>query len=102
LRGNGGGAPCRERGCGGGAAFGVDSAGRGPGRALVRNAVLALEGVRVGSGAPREASRARWAASDSTLRTASSSDSRSRVISDSLSGGSTLRSCAINAARARS
>ena len=33
---------------------------------------------------PREASRARWAASDSTLRTASSSDSRSRVISDSL------------------
>ena len=31
----------------------------------------------------REASRARWAASDSTLRTASSSDSRSRVISDS-------------------
>src|SRR5439155_26785560 len=50
----------------------------------------------------REASRARWAASDSTLRTASSSDSRSRVISDSLKGGCTLRNCAINAARARS
>jgi hypothetical protein len=41
----------------------------------------------------REASRARWAASDSTLRTASSSDNRSRVISDSESGGCTLRSC---------
>ena len=50
----------------------------------------------------REASRARWAASDSTLRTASSSDSRSRVISDSESGGCTLRSCAIRAVRARS
>ena len=50
----------------------------------------------------REASRARCAASDSTLRTASSSDSRSRVISDSLKGGCTLRSCAISAARARS
>jgi hypothetical protein len=46
--------------------------------------------------------RARRAASDSTLRTASSSDSRSRVISDSLKGGCTLRSCAISAARARS
>jgi len=50
----------------------------------------------------REASRARWAASDSTLRTASSSDSRSRVISDSLKGGCTLRNCPISAARARS
>ncbi|MGY3076079.1 hypothetical protein ACVWZZ_002450 [Bradyrhizobium sp. LM6.10] len=50
----------------------------------------------------REASRARWAASDSTLRTASSRDSRSRVISDSESGGCTLRSCAISAVRARS
>src|SRR6476660_5899547 len=50
----------------------------------------------------REASRARWAASDSTLRTASSSDSRSRVISDSDSGGCTLRNCAISAVRARS
>jgi len=36
------------------------------------------------------------------LRTASSSDSRSRVISDSLKGGCTLRNCAISAARARS
>src|SRR5207248_2561707 len=51
---------------------------------------------------PERASRARWAASDSTLRTASSSDSRSRVISDSESGGCTLRSWAISAARARS
>jgi hypothetical protein len=50
----------------------------------------------------REASRARWAASDSTLRTASSSASRSRVISDSLKGGCTPRNCAISAARARS
>ena len=49
----------------------------------------------------REASRARCAASDSTLRTASSSDSRSRVISDSESGGCTPRSCWINAVRAR-
>jgi len=58
--------------------------------------------LRQGTLPAREASRARWAASDSTLRTASSSDSRSRVISDSLSGGSTLRNCAISAARARS
>jgi hypothetical protein len=41
----------------------------------------------------REASRARWAASDSTLRTASSSDSRSRVIS--------IRKRRLNAAQLR-
>lgn len=46
--------------------------------------------------------RARWAASDSTLRTASSSAKRSRVISLSVRGGCTLRSCAISAVRARS
>lgn len=71
------------------------SPGRVLGRVLARNESPARA-------PPREASRARWAASDSTLRTASSSDSRSRVISDSLRGGCTLRSCAISAARARS
>jgi len=50
----------------------------------------------------RARSRAFCAASDSTLRTASSSARRSRVISDSVSGGSTLRNWAIKAERARS
>jgi len=70
---------------------GAGSPGRAVGRVVARNASPA-----------RAPPRARWAASDSTLRTASSSDSRSRVISDSLKGGCTLRSCAISAARARS
>ena len=87
------------------------SPGRGVGRMLARNESPARgrspparvpSAERVASPPGRVASRARWAASDSTLRTASSSDSRSRVISDSLKGGCTLRSCAISAARARS
>jgi hypothetical protein len=95
-------AGCDEEGGGAG------SVGRAAGRVLARSASPArAPPVREASAerdasAEREASRARWAASDSTLRTASSSDSRSRVISDSLKGGCTLRSCAISAARARS
>jgi len=50
-------------------------------------------------GAGREARRA---ASDSTLRMASSSERRSRVMSCSLSAGSTPRNCATKAVRARS
>jgi len=73
-----------------------------PGRAYSRKESPAREPPGREASPEREASRARWAASDSTLRTASSSDNRSRVISDSLKGGSTLRSCAISAARARS
>lgn len=46
--------------------------------------------------------RARRAASVSTLRIASSSASRSRVISASSSGGSVPRNCATRAVRARS
>jgi hypothetical protein len=46
--------------------------------------------------------RALRAASASTLRIDSSSASRSRVISDSVSGGSSPRSCATSAVRARS
>jgi hypothetical protein len=48
----------------------------------------------------RSRSRCRSAVSCSTLRTASSSTNRSLVISLSDNGGSTLRSCTINAARA--
>ena len=88
-------------------ARGGGAAGRGRGgfaaaRRIPAGARGAAEGVaaaRSPGAAGREASRARWAASNSTLRTASSSDSRSRVISDSLSGGCTLRSCAISAER---
>jgi len=103
-----GGAGGRGR-AGGGAGFceveggGAGSPGRG-GRVVARNASPARgrSPPERAASAERDASRARWAASDSTLRTASSSDSLSRVISDSLKGGCTLRSCAISAARARS
>ena len=77
---------------GGGGAEGA-AAGAGWRRGLARRggfgrprALARRRHRRRGRAAPpplaREASRARWAASDSTLRTASSSDSRSRVISN--------------------
>ncbi len=50
----------------------------------------------------RVESRAWRADSASTLRIASSSASRSRVISDSSSAGTTPRNCATSAVRARS
>ena len=61
-------------------------------------------GLRAGGAARgwRNSVRELRAASASTLRIASSSDRRSRVMSDSDSGGSTARNCVTSAVRARS
>ncbi len=89
--GRGRGAPgWAEEGCGGVPGDGVaeDGGAASPGfalgRVVARNASPARARSPAGRAASpdRDASRARWAASDSTLRTASSSDSRSRVISE--------------------
>ena len=69
----------------GGAASPGRAVGAGGGAERIAGAGAARS--RRAASPERVASRARWAASDSTLRTASSSDSRSRVISDSLKGG---------------
>ena len=98
--GAGGGADGRGRAVGA-VGWPFDGADGSPGRAPVERR-KASPREEAGAVPPARASRARWAASDSTLRTASSSDSRSRVISDSESGGWTLRSWEISAARARS
>jgi hypothetical protein len=88
----------RGGGCGRGAC-GETGCGRGAGGGRGASSRREISGRLI---AGRTASRACRADSASTLRIASSSASRSRVISDSSSFGCTLRSCATRAWRARS
>jgi hypothetical protein len=75
----------------------------GRGRCATRRRIGAAEGVAgAGTGTATGGLAGALGGLGFDLADGSSSDSRSRVISDSLKGGSTLRSCWIRAARARS